>query len=194
MRKFILSFILMVFLPVMVQAQTIQQGENRMVKMTTSLGQIVIELYPDAAPVTVKNFLDYVESGFFAGTIFHRVIPGFVIQGGGLNENMQQKQNNPPIMNEADNGMKNEIGTLSMARTNDPNSATSQFFINLTDNAFLDFKNKTTQGWGYAVFAKVVSGMEVVNEIAAVKTGNIGGHSDVPIEPIVILDVERIDE
>ncbi len=184
----------MVFLPVMVQAQTIQQGENRMVKMTTSLGQIVIELYPDAAPVTVKNFLDYVESGFFAGTIFHRVIPGFVIQGGGLNENMQQKQNNPPIMNEADNGMKNEIGTLSMARTNDPNSATSQFFINLTDNAFLDFKNKTTQGWGYAVFAKVVSGMEVVNEIAAVKTGNIGGHSDVPIEPIVILDVERIDE
>ncbi len=164
-----------------------------MIKMTTSLGEILIELYPEEAPVTVKNFLDYVESGFFHGTIFHRVIPGFVIQGGGLNENMQQKQNNPPIVNEADNGLKNEIGTLSMARTNDPNSATSQFFINLQNNAFLDFQEKTAKGWGYAVFAKVTSGMDVVNEIAGVRTGNASGHSDVPIEPIVILNVERIE-
>lgn len=165
-----------------------------MVKFTTSLGEIMIELFPEQAPVTVQNFLDYVESGFYAGTAFHRVIPGFVIQGGGLDQNMQPKPGNPPIVNEADNGLKNETGTLSMARTNDPNSATSQFFINLADNAFLDFTAKTPQGWGYAVFAKVTAGMEVVNSIAAVPTGNRLGHSDVPVEPVMILKAEVADE
>jgi len=165
-----------------------------MIKMTTSLGEIMIELYPDEAPITVKNFLDYVESGFFSGTTFHRVIPGFVIQGGGLDKNMRPKQTAAPIINEADNGLKNKVGTLSMARTNDPDSATSQFFINLVDNAFLDFTAKTPQGWGYAVFAKVTSGMEVVNSIAMATTGNKNGHQDVPLDPIVILDAEVIEE
>ena len=193
MRK-LLAPLILGLLPVVAQAQANQEGTERMIKMTTSLGEIMIELYPDEAPVTVKNFLDYVESGFFSGTIFHRVIPGFVIQGGGLDKDMRQKRTNPGIINEADNGLKNEVGTLSMARTNDPNSATSQFFINLVDNAFLDFKGRTPQGWGYAVFARVTSGMDVVNRIASMTTGNRNGHSDVPLEPIVILNAEVIEE
>ena len=191
MRK-LFAISILALLPFIVQAQTNQQGTEAMIKMTTSLGEIVIELYPDEAPVTVKNFLDYVESGFFTDTTFHRVIPGFVIQGGGLDRDMRPKQTKPGIVNEADNGLKNEVGTLSMARTNDPNSATSQFFINLVDNAFLDFQAKTPQGWGYAVFAKVTSGMDVVNAIASVTTGNKNGHSDVPLEPVVILSTEVI--
>ena len=198
MRK-LFAILILALLPFIVQAQTVQaqtnqEGTDRMIKMTTSLGEIMIELYPDEAPVTVRNFLDYVESGFFTGTIFHRVIPGFVIQGGGLDKDMRPKQANPGIINEADNGLKNEVGMLSMARTNDPNSATSQFFINLVDNAFLDFKAKTPQGWGYAVFARVTSGMDVVNSIASMTTGDRNGHSDVPLEPIVILNVEVIEE
>ncbi len=161
-------------------------GTKNMINFTTSLGDIKIELYPKAAPETVKNFLDYVENGHFDGLIFHRVIPGFVIQGGGFSSDMQQRKTRAPIKNEADNGLKNLAGTLSMARTPDPDSATSQFFINLVDNAFLDFTAKTRQGWGYAVFAKVVDGMHVVQQIAAVPTGMHGGHSDVPKEPIVI--------
>ncbi len=157
-----------------------------MIKMTTSLGDIEIELYPDAAPTTVKNFVDYVESGHFDGLIFHRVIPGFMIQGGGFTPDMKQRSTHSPIENEADNGLKNLVGTLSMARTNDPASATSQFFINLVDNAFLDFTAKTAQGWGYAVFAKVSKGMDVVEQIATMPTGNHAGHSDVPKESIVI--------
>ena len=198
MRK-LFAILILALLPFIVQAQTVQaqtnqEGTDRMIKMTTSLGEIMIELYPDEAPVTVRNFLDYVESGFFTGTIFHRVIPGFVIQGGGLDKDMRPKQTNPGIINEADNGLKNEVGMLSMARTNDPNSATSQFFINLVDNAFLDFKANTPQGWGYAVFARVTSGMDVVNSIASMTTGDRNGHSDVPLEPIVILNVEVIEE
>ena len=157
-----------------------------MIIMSTTLGDIEIELYPDAAPMTVKNFIEYVENGHFDGVIFHRVIPGFVIQGGGYNPDMSERPTNAPIENEADNGLKNLKGTLSMARTNDPHSATAQFFINLTDNAFLDFKSKDVQGWGYAVFAKVVKGMDVVKKIAKVKTGNNRGHSDVPVEPVII--------
>ncbi len=193
MTRKLFATLILVLLPFIVQAQTNQEGTDRMIKMTTSLGEIMIELYPDEAPVTVRNFLDYVESGFFTGTVFHRVIPGFVIQGGGLDKDMRSKKTNPGIINEADNGLKNEVGTLSMARTSDPGSATSQFFINLVDNAFLDFKAKTPQGWGYAVFARVTSGMEVVNSIASVATGNRNGHSDVPLDPIVIMNVEVIE-
>lgn len=159
-----------------------------MVSLKTSLGEISIELFVDAAPVTVKNFLEYVDAGFFDGTIFHRVIPGFVLQGGGLTAEMEEKSTRPPIQNEADNGLKNERGTLAMARTNDVDSATSQFFINLADNAFL---NHGRENFGYAVFGKVTDGMDIVDKIAAVPTGNRGMHQDVPTEPVVILSIQR---
>jgi len=154
-----------------------------MVVFETSKGAFTIELYPDEAPVTVENFLQYVDDGFFDGTVFHRVIPKFVIQGGGFTEAMKQKPTRASITNEADNGLKNLRGTLSMARTSDVNSATSQFFVNLADNAFLDHGSRD---FGYAVFGKVVDGLDVVDAIAAVKTGNRGGHQDVPVEPVVV--------
>ncbi len=163
-----------------------------MVKMTTNMGEIEIELYPDEAPVTVRNFIEYVQSGFFDGTIFHRIIPGFVLQGGGFTPDMSQKKTRPPIVNEADNGLKNTTGALSMARTPAPDSATSQFFINLVDNPFLDFTAKTQQGWGYAVFARVTSGMDVVQSMAGVATGKFKGHSDVPLEPVIIEKAEMM--
>jgi len=159
-----------------------------MVVFSTNYGDFTIELYPDKAPVTVENFLEYVDSGFYDGTIFHRVIPGFVIQGGGFTPEMRQKPTNPPIKNEADNGLKNERGTLSMARTQDVNSATSQFFVNLVDNAFLDHG---TRDFGYAVFAKVVDGMDVIDKIAAVQTTRHGMHSDVPADPVVVEAAKR---
>ena len=151
-----------------------------MLRMSTTQGDIEIELYPEAAPESVRNFIQYVESGHFDNLIFHRVIPGFMIQGGGFTEDMQQRETREPIENEADNGLKNVTGTLAMARTSNPNSATSQFFINVADNGFLDHTGKTANGWGYAVLGKVVGGMEVVNAIAAVPTGSAGGHQDVP--------------
>jgi len=154
-----------------------------MVVFETSKGAFTIELFPDEAPVTVENFLQYVDDGFFDGTVFHRVIPKFVIQGGGFTEAMKQKPTRASITNEADNGLKNLRGTLSMARTSDVNSATSQFFVNLADNAFLDHGSRD---FGYAVFGKVVDGLDVVDAIAAVKTGNRGGHQDVPVEPVVV--------
>ena len=157
-------------------------GDRPVVIFSTSMGDITIELLSEEAPVTAKNFLDYVDAGFFDGTIFHRVIPGFVIQGGGFTADMNQKPTRAPIKNEADNGVRNLRGTLSMARTSDINSATSQFFINLKDNAFLDHGSRD---FGYAVFGRVVEGMDVVDKIAAVKTGNRGPHSDVPVEPVV---------
>lgn len=159
-----------------------------MVVFSTNYGDFTLELYPDKAPITVENFLSYVDSGFYDGTIFHRVIPGFVIQGGGFTEDMQQKPTEAPIKNEADNGLKNERGTLSMARTSDINSATSQFFVNLKDNAFLDHGSRD---FGYAVFAKVVEGMDVIDKIAAVPTGNRAGHQDVPNEPVVVKSATR---
>ncbi|MDJ0958383.1 MAG: peptidylprolyl isomerase [Arenicellales bacterium] len=162
-----------------------------MVKMTTNFGVIEIELFQDEAPDTTANFMQYVNEGYFDGLIFHRVIPNFVIQGGGFEPGMKQKTTNAPIENEADNGLKNERGTLSMARTSDPHSATSQFFINLKDNDFLDHKAKDTNGWGYAVFAKVVSGMDVVDAISQAPTGNVGMHSDVPVEDVVIEKAEQ---
>lgn len=166
---------------------------NPKVIFHTNKGEITIELYPDKAPKTVENFLRYAREGFFNGTIFHRVIPGFVIQGGGHTPDMDRKPTHEPIENEADNGLKNEQYTLSMARTMDPHSATSQFFINLNDNAFLDFRSKDMDGWGYAVFGKVVDGTDTVDAIAKVPTGNYAGHQDVPKEPIVIESTDVIE-
>ncbi len=157
-----------------------------MVEMITSKGVIELELDTDNAPITVANFLAYVESNHYDGTIFHRVIPGFMIQGGGLGPGMHEKATREPIENEADNGLKNLTGTICMARTNEPHSATSQFFINLKDNSFLDHTEKTASGWGYAVFGRVTSGMEVVELIAGVQTGDVGYHSDVPLEEVVL--------
>ena len=166
--------------------------DNPIVVFETTIGQIKIELDMKNAPKTSENFLAYVDDGYFVGTTFHRVIPNFMIQGGGITENMQDKPSKrPPIKNEASNGLKNDRGTVAMARTGDPHSATSQFFINLVDNAFLNFSGETMQGWGYAVFGKVVGGMDVVDAIAKVPTGNKGGHQNVPVEPIVITAVSR---
>jgi cyclophilin family peptidyl-prolyl cis-trans isomerase len=157
---------------------------NPTVEMKTSQGTIVIELYRDKAPKSVDNFLQYVKDGFYNGTIFHRVIDGFMIQGGGFEPSMKQKSPRAPIENEAKNGLKNEVGTLAMARTGDPHSATAQFFINLVNNGPLDYPSR--DGWGYAVFGKVTQGMDVVNKIAKVATGNAGPHQNVPTTPVVI--------
>ncbi len=162
------------------------KAANPRVALETSLGRIVVELDPAKAPRTVENFLNYVKTGYYDGTIFHRVIPDFMIQGGGFTADMKQKPTQPPIANEADNGWKNHRGTLSMARTNDPGSATSQFFISVKDNKSLDHTAKTPGGWGYAVFAKVVEGMEVVDKIVMVKRGNRGPYGDVPETAVVI--------
>jgi peptidyl-prolyl cis-trans isomerase B (cyclophilin B) len=167
-------------------------GDNPKVLIETTNGNIVLELYADKAPETVKNFLTYVDDGFYNGTIFHRVIPNFMIQGGGFTADMKQKRTRPPIKNEADNGLKNDRGTIAMARTQDPNSATAQFFINSADNDFLNHTGKTPQGWGYAVFGRVVEGMEVVDAISAVKTGNMGMHQDVPKTAVVISKAARL--
>jgi peptidyl-prolyl cis-trans isomerase B (cyclophilin B) len=156
------------------------------VKLETTKGDIVLELSPQRASRTVANFLHYVEDGFYDGTLFHRVIPGFMIQGGGLTEDMQRKPTRDPIPNEADNGLKNRRGSIAMARTGDPHSATAQFFINTADNPSLDFRAQTVQGWGYCVFGRVVQGMEVVAAIEAVPTGRRAGRADVPREPVII--------
>ena len=157
-----------------------------MVVLHTNFGEITLELFEDKAPKTVANFLSYVKEGFYDGVIFHRVIPNFMIQGGGMNPDMSEKSSNAPIENEANNGVSNEVGTIAMARTNDPHSASSQFFINVQDNTFLDFKSESMSGWGYCAFGKVVEGMDVVNKIKAVATGNHGMHQDVPLESVVI--------
>jgi len=159
---------------------------NPRVKLETTMGTIVLELAPHRAPQTVENFLTYVNDGFYDGTIFHRVIKGFMIQGGGLTEGMEPKPTRDPISNEADNGLKNRRGSISMARTGDPHSATAQFFINTVDNSPLDFSEKSTQGWGYCVFGRVVQGMEVVSAIEDLDTGRKGPYQDVPRETVVI--------
>jgi peptidyl-prolyl cis-trans isomerase B (cyclophilin B) len=164
-------------------------AENRVV-METSLGTMTIELYPDKAPVTVKNFLDYVDEGFFNGTVFHRVIPNFMIQGGGMEPGMRQKKTRATIKNESSNGLANKRGTLAMARTSEPDSASAQFFINVVDNSFLD-KAQARDGVGYCVFGKVVEGMDVVDKIKAVKTTSKSGHGDVPVTDVVIQSVRR---
>ncbi len=163
------------------------------VRMQTSKGTITLELYQDKAPETVKNFVTYVKNGFYDGTIFHRVIPDFMIQGGGFTADMTQKPTQNPIKNEANNGLTNDVGTIAMARTSNPDSATSQFFINAKNNGFLNFSAETRQGWGYAVFGKVIDGMDVVQSIERVPTGNQGPHQDVPREPVVIEKVTLVE-
>jgi cyclophilin family peptidyl-prolyl cis-trans isomerase len=179
MTKLLVLFTLAVALAVPARAA------NPQVMLETSKGTIVIELDQAKAPVTVSNFLGYVKSGFYDGTVFHRVIPNFMIQGGGFTANMQQKPTREAIVNESANGLLNKRGTIAMARTPDPNSATAQFFVNLQDNSFLD-KAKAQDGYGYCVFGKVVKGMSVVDAIAGVKTGTVGGFQDVPTEAVVI--------
>jgi peptidyl-prolyl cis-trans isomerase B (cyclophilin B) len=163
-----------------------------MVKLHTNLGVVALELDAERAPETVKNFLDYVEAGFYSNTVFHRVIDGFMIQGGGFEPGMRQKPTRTPVKNEADNGLKNDRYTIAMARTSEPHSASSQFFINIKDNGFLNHTAPTAQGWGYCVFGKVVEGQEVVDKIKKVKTGNKGGHGDVPVEDVVIERAEAV--
>ena len=168
--------------------------EAILVILHTSMGDIKLELNKEKAPVTVENFVGYVNDGHYNGTVFHRVIDGFMIQGGGFDKDMQQKPTKDPIKNEANNGLKNDPGTIAMARTQDPHSASAQFFINIKDNDFLNFSAESTQGWGYAVFGKVVDGMDVVNQIKEVKTGRHGFHQDVPMEPVIIETAEVVTQ
>ncbi|RLA07766.1 MAG: peptidylprolyl isomerase [Gammaproteobacteria bacterium] len=157
-----------------------------MVILETNQGNIKIQLYSKEAPISCKNFENYIKNGFYDGTIFHRVIKGFMVQGGGMDADMNEKKTSDPIKNEADNGLKNSTGTLAMARTSDPDSATAQFFINVNDNMFLNHSSKTTDGWGYCVFAVVTEGMDVAHKIEQMTTGNKGFHQDVPTESIII--------
>jgi cyclophilin family peptidyl-prolyl cis-trans isomerase len=168
------------------KAVSVVPAGNPRVALQTTKGRIVIEVFTDKAPKSARNFLDYVKSGQFNGTIFHRVIPGFMVQAGGFTPDMTEKPTRPPIPNEADNGLQNERGTLAMARTSDPNSAAAQFFINVANNGSLNFRGKTPDGWGYAVFGKVVEGMDVVDAIVQVPTTTKGPYGDVPVQPILI--------
>jgi cyclophilin family peptidyl-prolyl cis-trans isomerase len=170
------------------------QPANPRVLIETSKGNITVEVFPGQAPQSAGNFLNYAKTGFYDGLVFHRVIPGFMIQGGGMTPDMEEKPKNAPIQNEADNGLKNLRGTLAMARTGDPHSASSQFFINVADNAFLNHRGKSAEGWGYAVFGQVVDGMDVVDAIVAVPRGNRGPHGDVPNEPIVMQRVTALPQ
>lgn len=179
-------------LPGSSEAQSEARGGTQVV-ISTSKGDVRAELFDAQSPETVQNFLSYVDDEFYDGTIFHRVIRGFMIQGGGLTPDMRQKKTRAPITNEAANGLKNETGTLAMARTLDLHSATAQFFINVADNDFLDHKDETIRGFGYCVFGRVVDGMGVVNDIEAVRTGKQGGHADVPKEPVVIHSIRRVE-
>jgi len=163
------------------------------IKIETNMGEIILELDDEKAPVSTANFKEYVKDGFYEGTIFHRVIDGFMVQGGGLDENLENRQTRPPIKNEADNGLKNDMYTVAMARTNDPDSATAQFFVNVADNQFLNHQSKTAQGWGYAVFGKVVEGMDVVDKMKAVPTTTKSPYDDVPVEAIVILSAAEVE-
>ncbi|MEV6208554.1 peptidylprolyl isomerase [Kitasatospora sp. NPDC051914] len=164
------------------------------VRLTTNLGAIDLELEDAKAPATVANFVQYVREGHYDGTVFHRVIDGFMIQGGGFTPEMKQKPTRAAIANEAENGLTNDTYTVAMARTSDPHSATAQFFVNVNDNAFLNYKSSTPAGWGYAVFGRVVAGQDVVDSIKGVRTGNRGGHGDVPVEPVVIEKAEILSE
>lgn len=186
MKKIVSAVVLVLFgLNLACWAEEVDAGKPR-VRLETSKGNIVLELNPEKAPLSVENFLSYVRSGFYDGTIFHRVIKGFMVQTGGFTEEMERKETQDPIKNEADSGLKNRRGTVAMARTNVPHSATSQFFINTVDNGFLNHKNKSVRGWGYAVFGKVVKGMEVVFEIEGVGTTSRMGMNNVPTLPIVL--------
>lgn len=163
-----------------------------MVKIKTNYGELSLELDAEKAPITVANFLEYVQSGFFNNTLFHRVIDSFMVQGGGFEPGMNQKPTRATIKNEADNGLKNDIYTVAMARTSDPNSATAQFFVNASNNDFLNYTSPTPQGWGYCVFGKIVEGQDVIDKIRKVRTGSKGGHQDVPLEDVVIESAEVV--
>ena len=180
-RVVAVTFVLLTSLPACSQAEP---PDGPVVLLSTSMGDIKIGLYEKKAPITVKNFLDYVNDGFYDGTIFHRVITGFMIQGGGFTEKMEQKETKPAIKNEAENGLSNEEGTVAMARTNVVDSATSQFFINVKNNPFLNHQDQAQ--FGYCVFGRVIEGLDIVHKIETVQTGRQGGHSDVPLEPVVI--------
>ena len=192
MRKLILSTLLCISATLTFATEIKMPETSSKIKLTTTLGSIIVQLNTEKAPVSSANFLTYVNEGFYNGTIFHRVIKDFMAQGGGFDTAFKQKEVHASIKNEADNGLKNNRGTLAMARTNDPNSATAQFFINLKDNAFLDHTSPTSSGWGYAVFGEVVEGMDVVDEMAKQATGNRGGHQDVPKTDIVIEKAEVV--
>lgn len=174
--------------------QEITMSNMPVVELETSMGNITIELNEEKAPKTVENFLNYVKSGQYEGTIFHRIIDGFMIQGGGMDAEMNEKPTNKPVENEADNGLKNDKGTIAMARTQDPHSATSQFFVNVKDNDFLNHTGKNAQGWGYTVFGKVTSGMDVIEKMRGVPTGRFGMHADVPKTPVTINSAKIISE
>ena len=191
MKKLLLCLLGLIIVAAPVVAKE-KKAVDPQVELVTSKGKIVLELYPQKAPETVKNFLVYVDAKFYDGTIFHRVIPKFMIQGGGFTADMKRKPTRPPIINEADNGLKNDRGTIAMARTSDPHSATAQFFINSVNNDFLNFKSKTSQGWGYVVFGRITQGMKVLDAISKVRVGASGRYRDVPNEPIVILKARRL--
>lgn len=202
MKKNLLPFVVvlaailsLVLFPTLKGANSVndETASNPQVLLETTMGNITIELDAKNAPNTTANFLAYVDDGYFVDTTFHRVIPNFMVQGGGITADMRDKPSkHKPIQNEANNGLKNDRGTLAMARTGDPHSASSQFFINHNDNAFLNFTSESPQGWGYAVFGKVIDGMDVVDVIAKVATGNKGGHQDVPVETITITAASRL--
>ena len=194
MKKTALWFLfLTIVLIAFMSNSTLAGDDTPRVKLTTSMGEIVVALDPGAAPKTVENFLSYVKMGFYEGTIFHRVIKDFMIQGGGFNSNMQRKPTLAPVTNEADNGLSNQAGTIAMARTSDPHSAMSQFFINVKDNAFLDHRSKTEKGWGYCVFGRVISGMDVVHAIEHVPTTISAKMRDVPKTPVVIRSATLVE-
>ena len=191
LRLFACVMALLLTLPGCSQADSEPKG-GPVVLMSTSMGDVKIELYEKEAPETVKNFLAYVNDKFYDGTIFHRVIPGFMVQGGGFTAAMEQKPTKPPIKNEAGNGLKNRKYTVAMARTSEPHSASSQFFINIADNEFLDYKGPSPQGWGYCVFGKVVAGQDVVDRIKGVATASKGFHENVPVTDVVITRAEEV--
>ncbi len=192
MRTFIFSMMLFLTTTLSFATENKMTDTSSKVKLTTSLGEIIIQLNPEKAPISSANFLTYVNEGFYNGTIFHRIIPDFMAQGGGFDTNFNQKAVHDPIKNEADNGLPNKRGTLAMARTNVPDSATAQFFINYKDNSFLNHTSPTPSGWGYAVFGEVIEGMDVVDAMSKQPTGNRGGHQDVPKTDIVIEKAEVI--
>jgi cyclophilin family peptidyl-prolyl cis-trans isomerase len=192
MRTLTISLMLLLTTTLSFATENTMSDTQTKVKLTTTLGDIVIQLNTEKAPISSENFLTYVKEGFYNGTIFHRVIKGFMAQGGGFDTSFNQKAVHAPIKNEADNGLSNNRGTLAMARTNIPDSATAQFFINYKDNAFLDHTSPTPSGWGYAVFGEVIEGMDVVDAMANQPTGNHGGHQDVPKTDIVIEKAEVI--
>jgi peptidyl-prolyl cis-trans isomerase B (cyclophilin B) len=193
MRKALVFLILFLSTTLSFATEKTMSNTHTKVKLTTTLGDIVIQLEDEKAPLSAANFIVYVKQGFYNGTIFHRVIPGFMAQGGGFDTAFKQKETNAQIKNEADNGLKNKRGTLAMARTNEPDSATAQFFINYKDNSFLDHTGPSTSGWGYAVFGEVIEGMDVADNMAKQPTGNRGGHQDVPKTDIVIEKAEIVE-